>query len=124
MSVVTIYYAFIYNIYDKKKGQPLTLDIRCCMLGKMFNKELTMARPLKFEYKGALDHVLARGNERREIFFIDTGYNKFKDYMAGAIEKYNCRVHCYVLMDNHYHLIIETPEATISRAMHYISSTN
>ncbi len=50
----------------------MTLDIRCCMLGKMFNKELTMARPLRFEYKGALYHVLARGNERREIFFTDT----------------------------------------------------
>ncbi len=64
-----------------------------------------MARPLRFGYKGALYHVLARGNERRKIFFTDTDYNKFKDSIAGAIEKYHCIVYCYVLMDNHYHLI-------------------
>ncbi len=82
-----------------------------------------MARPLRFEYKGALYHVHARGNERREIFFTDTDHKKFKDYIAGAIEKYHCLVHCYVLMGNHYHLIVETPEANISRVMHYISGS-
>jgi REP element-mobilizing transposase RayT len=82
-----------------------------------------MARPLRFEYKGALYHVHARGNERRKIFFTDADYNKFKEYVAGAIEKYHCLVHCYVLMNNHYHLIIETPEANISRVMHYISGS-
>lgn len=80
-----------------------------------------MARPPRFEYKGALYHVHARENERRKIFFTDADYKKFKDYIAGAIEKYHCLVHCYVLMGNHYHLIIETPEANISRVMHYIS---
>ncbi len=82
-----------------------------------------MARPLRFAYKGALYHVHARGNERRKIFFTDTDYQKFKDYIAGAIEKYHCLVHCYVLMGNHYHLIIETPEANISKVMHYISGS-
>ena len=82
-----------------------------------------MARPLRFEYKGALYHVHARGNERKKIFFTDTDYQKFKDYIAGAIEKYHCLVHCYVLMDNHYHLIIETPEANIGKVMHYISGS-
>ena len=82
-----------------------------------------MARPLRFEYKGALYHVHARGNERKKIFFTDTDYQKFKDYIAGAIEKYHCLVHCYVLMGNHYHLIVETPEANISRVMHYISGS-
>jgi len=82
-----------------------------------------MARPLRFEYKGALYHVHARGNERRKIFFTDADYKKFKEYVAGAIEKYHCLVHCYVLMGNHYHLIIETPEANISRVMHYINGS-
>jgi REP element-mobilizing transposase RayT len=44
-----------------------------------------MARPLRFEYKGALYHVHARGNERRKIFFTDADYKKFKEYVAGAI---------------------------------------
>ncbi len=82
-----------------------------------------MARPLRFEYKGALYHIHARGNERRKIFFTDADYQKFKDYIAGAIEKYHCLVHCYVLMGNHYHLLIETPEANISSVMHYISGS-
>ena len=82
-----------------------------------------MARPLRFAYKGALYHVHARGNERRKIFFTDRDYEKFKDYLTSAIEKYHCLIHCYVLMGNHFHLIIETPGANISNVMHYISGS-
>ncbi|MCL4469373.1 MAG: transposase [Deltaproteobacteria bacterium] len=74
-----------------------------------------MVRPLRFEYKGALYHVHARGNERRKIFFTDTDYKKFKDYITGAIEKYHCLVHCYVLMGNHYHLSSDIEKCTKKR---------
>ncbi len=82
-----------------------------------------MARPLRLEYKGAIYHISARGNERKRIFFSEADYSKFKDYMTEAMEKYRCIFHCYVLMGNHFHLIIETPEANLSKVMHYISSS-
>lgn len=82
-----------------------------------------MARSLRIEYEGALYHVTARGNERKKIFFSNTDYDKFLHYVSEAKKKYGINIHCYVLMSNHYHLVIETPEANISRAMHYINSS-
>jgi REP element-mobilizing transposase RayT len=82
-----------------------------------------MARPLRLEYEGAVYHVTARGNERGKIFFSKRDYEKFKEYMAAAKEKYGFILHAYVLMTNHYHLIIETPEKNLSRIMQYINSS-
>ena len=82
-----------------------------------------MARPLRIEYEGAFYHVTARGNERRRIYYSQSDYEKFKDYLKEAQEKYGYVLHCYVLMNNHYHLILETPEANLSRVMHYINGS-
>lgn len=82
-----------------------------------------MARPLRIEYEGAVYHVTARGNERKKIFFSKTDYNKFIQYLTEAKNKFNINLHCYVLMNNHYHLIVETPDANLSRAMHYINGS-
>ena len=82
-----------------------------------------MARPLRIEYEGAVYHVTARGNERKNIFFSKTDYVKFLQYMTKAKKKFNINFHCYVLMSNHYHLIVETPEANLSRVMHYINGS-
>ena len=82
-----------------------------------------MARPLRIEYEGAFYHVTCRGNERRKIYYSQSDYEKFKDYLKEAQEKYGYVLHCYVLMDNHYHLIIETPEANLSKVMHYINGS-
>ncbi len=82
-----------------------------------------MARPLRVEYEGAVYHVTARGNERGQIFFSKRDYEKFKEYMAAAKEKYGLILHAYVLMTNHYHLLIETPEKNLSKIMHYINSS-
>jgi len=80
-----------------------------------------MARPLRIEYEGALYHITARGNERRKIYFAESDYEKFKQYIVEAKEKHDCIIHCYVLMGNHYHLIIETSRANLSRVMHFIN---
>lgn len=80
-----------------------------------------MARQLRIEFEGAVYHVTSRGNERKNIFFSKTDYKKFLEYLAEAKNKLNINVHCYVLMSNHYHLILETPEANLSKAMHYIN---
>lgn len=82
-----------------------------------------MARPLRIEFEGAVYHVTARGNERRKIFFSKRDYEKFKEYIAEAKEKYHFILHCYVLMTNHYHLLIETPEKNLSKIMHHINSS-
>jgi putative transposase len=82
-----------------------------------------MARALRIEYEGAVYHVTVRGNERRKIFFNKRDYEKFKEYLGEAKEKYRFVLHAYVLMTNHYHLIIETPEKNLSKIMHYLNSS-
>ena len=69
-----------------------------------------MARQLRIEYEGAFYHVTSRGNERRKIFFNKTDYDKFKEYLSNVKEKFNCRLHCYMLVTNQYHILIETPD--------------
>jgi len=82
-----------------------------------------MARPIRIEYEGALYHVTARGNERGKVFFTKTDYRKFKEYLLEGQIKYGFILHCYVLMTNHYHLLIETPDKNLSRIMHYLNSS-
>ena len=82
-----------------------------------------MARPLRIKYKGAFYHITARGNEREKIFFAKSDYAKFKEYLKETQDRYGCFLHCYVLMSNHYHLILETPNADINKIMHYINSS-
>ena len=80
-----------------------------------------MARPLRIEYKGAFYHITARGNERKRIFFSKADYEKFKDYLRKAQDKYGYLLHCYMLMTNH--LLIETPNPNMSKLMHYLNGS-
>ena len=80
-----------------------------------------MARPLRIEYKGAFYRITSRGNERRKVYFPKSDYDKFREYLKEAQEKYGYLLHGYVFMTNHYHLIIETPIANMSKVMHYIN---
>ena len=82
-----------------------------------------MARPLRIEYEDAFYHITARGNERKRIYFGKTDYERFKKYLAEAEIKYGILIHCYILMSNHYHLILETPVGNLSKAMHYINGS-
>jgi putative transposase len=79
-----------------------------------------MARPLRIQYAGAFYHVTGKGIDRKKIFHGEADFEKFKLYLQEAKEKFHVIVHCYVLMGNHYHLILETPEANLSRIMHYV----
>ncbi len=81
-----------------------------------------MARQLRIEYDGAFYHVTARGNERREIYRDDQDRNRFLEYLQTSHKRFGIKIHAYCLMDNHYHLLIETPRANISRCMQYINT--
>ena len=82
-----------------------------------------MARHLRIEYEGAFYHITARGNERKRIFFGKGDYDKFKEYLLEAQGKYGYKLHCYVLMGNHYHLVIETPHGNMNKVLHYINGS-
>jgi len=82
-----------------------------------------MSRPLRIEFAGAFYHVTARGNERKKIFVSQRDYAQFLDYLGIARERFGCVLHAYVLMGNHYHLLLETPEANLSKVMHYLNGS-
>jgi putative transposase len=79
-----------------------------------------MARPLRIERPGGRYHITARGNERKDIFRDDPDRFHFLELLAELSPRFGCRVHAYVLMDNHFHLLLETPEANLSRAMQWL----
>ncbi len=81
-----------------------------------------MARPLRLEHAGALWHITSRGNERRAIFLDDDDRRLFLNVLAGTIRRVRWRLHAYVLMGNHYHLLVETPEPNLSRGMHRVNA--
>lgn len=78
---------------------------------------LHVTRPLRLEFPGAFYHVTSRGNARKKIFRNDKDRDQFLFIFAAAIKKHNWRCHTYCLMDNHYHLVIETVDPTLSKGM-------
>ncbi len=80
-----------------------------------------MARPLRIEYPGALYHVTTRGNAGARIFRTDKDKEYFLNLLGFVIERFNWLCHAWCLMDNHYHLILETPEGNLSRGMRQLN---
>ncbi|MBI4654715.1 MAG: transposase [Nitrospirae bacterium] len=80
-----------------------------------------MARPLRIEYDGALYHITSRGNERKPIFRNDTDRNIFLETLHKVNKRYNWICHAYCLMDNHYHLVIETLDGNLSKGMRQLN---
>ena len=80
-----------------------------------------MARPLRICYPGAFYHITARGNERKAIFKSNQDRVKFLSYLETAHKRYGALIHGYCLMDNHYHLLLETPGENLSQVMHHIN---
>jgi len=82
-----------------------------------------MARPLRIEYSGAFYHVTSRGNEGRKIFNSDGDKERFLNYLKDAHQRFKIMIHTYCLMDNHYHLLVETPLANLTRCMQMVNSS-
>ena len=82
-----------------------------------------MARPLRIEFAGALYHVTARGNARQDIFLDDADRKDFLELLHRACDRYLWLCHAFCLMSNHYHALIETQAATLSKGMKYINGS-
>lgn len=80
-----------------------------------------MARPLRIEMAGGRYHVTARGNERRDIFKGDRDREHFLSLLAELPERFGTGLHAYILMPNHFHLLLETPEANLSRTGQWLN---
>ena len=79
-----------------------------------------MARALRIERAGGRYHVTARGNERKAIFRDEWDRFRFLKLLSELTERFGTKTHAYVLMGNHYHLMLETPEANLSRTMQWL----
>ena len=80
-----------------------------------------MARPLRIEFPAAVYHVTSRGNERKAIFKDDQDRKMFLNTLQQVISRYNWICHAYCLMENNYHLLIETPDGNISMGMRQLN---
>jgi len=76
-----------------------------------------MARPIRIEYPGAWYHVTSRGNERKNIFQDDRDRRKFLEILADSLDRYHAELHGYVLMTNHFHLLLKTLDANLKHLM-------
>jgi REP element-mobilizing transposase RayT len=76
-----------------------------------------MARPLRIQYPGAVYHVTCRGNERRKIFLDDDDRRRFLTVLAESLAIYQVVLYGYVMMSNHFHIIVQTVRANLSEFM-------
>jgi len=82
-----------------------------------------MARQLRIEYTRVFYHATSRGNEKKRIYNVDKDKEKFLAYLRSVCERFRIIIHAYCLMPNHYHLLMETPLANLSRTMQFINSS-
>jgi REP element-mobilizing transposase RayT len=82
-----------------------------------------MSRPLRVEYPGAVYHITCRGNEKKAIFRDRHDQESFLDILVESKKIYNIRLFAYVLMDNHFHLLLETPLGNLAQFMRRFNIT-
>jgi len=80
-----------------------------------------MSRPLRIEFAGALYHVTSRGDRRDDIYLDDEDRQQFLALLGEVCDLYNWVCHAYCLMSNHYHLLIETPDANLAKGMRQLN---
>lgn len=82
-----------------------------------------MPRQLRIDYPGAVHHVMSRGDRRENIYHDDVDRQDFLKTLAEACQKADWQVHAYCLMSNHFHMVVETPNANLVEGMHWLLST-
>jgi len=80
-----------------------------------------MSIPLRLEFSGALYHVTSRGNQRKVIYLEDSVFEILLNLFNTVCLRFNCVIHAYCLMDNHYGLLVETPYANLSKGMRQLN---
>jgi putative transposase len=85
------------------------------------DEEPIVSRPLRIEYAGALYHITARGNERKAVYRADADRVRFLEILSTVCARLAWQCHAYCLMDNHYHLLLETPMPNLSKGMRILN---
>ena len=80
-----------------------------------------MSRPLRIEYPDAWYHVMNRGRQGESVFRKQDDYHIFIELLKETVDMWNLRVGAYCLIPNHYHLLIQTPDANLSRCMRHLN---
>jgi REP element-mobilizing transposase RayT len=80
-----------------------------------------MARPLRIEFSGALYHLTARGNAQQAIFIEEDDRSDFLTLLEKVCHRHHWYCHAYCLMSNHYHLLVETQQPTLSKGMKHLN---
>lgn len=80
-----------------------------------------MSRPLRIEYPGAWYHVMNRGRRREDVFHQNEDYDAFLQIVRETVDVWNLKVSAYCLLQNHYHLLVQTPDGNIARCMRHIN---
>jgi REP element-mobilizing transposase RayT len=83
-----------------------------------------MARQLRFQYPGAVYHVMARGDGAKQLFLGKEDHESFRHWLEQVCGSHGWRVHAWVLMGNHFHLLLETPEANLAAGMRVLLETS
>lgn len=80
-----------------------------------------MSRPLRLEFPEALYHLTSRGDRRENIYEDDEDRLAFLEVFSSVIEQFNWVCYAYCLMNNHYHLLVQTPDANLSKGMRQLN---
>ena len=83
-----------------------------------------MPRAPRLQYKGAFYHVISRGNRRQPIFHQKADYQRFLDRLESAVERYHFHLYAYVLMPNHFHLLLEQEDLPLFRLMQVLLTSH
>ena len=81
-----------------------------------------MARPLRIEFPAAIYHVMSRGNARQTVFRDDSDYQRLSKGLETVVGRLGWDLLCFVLMPNHFHLLVRTPRPNLSRGMQHLTS--
>lgn len=82
-----------------------------------------MGRAWRIEYEGAYYHLMSRGNDGQEIYFSDNDRRRFLETLSEMSERFEVEIFAYVLMPNHYHLLVQTRRANLKKAMQWLGTT-
>ena len=107
--------------FEVIRVRPETINFRLTR-GEGLREDEDMPRPPRKSFEEAKYHIAVRGNGRQDIFLSDEDRRRFLDQLKDAADKDGVRVYAYVLMSNHYHLLIETRRANVSAFMQRLNT--